>query len=56
MFIVWVMVGEVKGKDCLDIGCGYGVMVLYLREKEVVFYLGIDFLVKMIGVVREKVV
>ena len=54
--IVRAMVGEVKGKDCLDIGCGYGAMASYLREKEAASYLGIDPSAKMIGAAREKVV
>ncbi len=54
--IVRAMIGEVKGKDCLDIGCGYGAMAAYLREKGADSYLGIDPSAKMIAAAREKVV
>lgn len=54
--IVRAMIGEVKGKECLDIGCGYGAMAEYLRGQAVGSYLGIDPSGKMIAAAREKVV
>lgn len=54
--IIRAMIGEVKGKGCLDIGCGYGAMAEYLREQEVASYLGIDPSGKMIAAAKERVV
>lgn len=54
--IVRDMIGEVQGKDCLDIGCGYGAMAMYLQEQGTASYLGVDPSAKMISAAREKVV
>lgn len=54
--IVRAMIGEVKGKDCLDIGCGYGAMAKYLQEQGAATSLGIDPSAKMIAAAKEKVV
>ncbi|NRB47304.1 MAG: methyltransferase domain-containing protein [Saprospiraceae bacterium] len=54
--IVQALIGEVKGKSCLDIGCGYGAMAEYLQEQQVASYLGIDPSGKMIAAARERVV
>lgn len=54
--IIREMIGQVNGRDCLDIGCGYGEMANYLLRAGASSYLGIDPSNKMILAAREKVV
>lgn len=46
--IILALIGEAKGKEVLDIGCGYGEMAQYLLRKDVATYYGIDPSRKMI--------
>jgi len=52
--IIVAMIGDPKGKDVLDIGCGYGEMARYLVKNKVASYLGIDPSSRMIEHARQQ--
>lgn len=52
--IIEELIGDPRGLNCLDIGCGYGDMARYLLEGGISSYLGIDPSSNMIEMAREK--
>ena len=49
------LIGDVKGKRILDIGCGFGKTDAALSDAGASFILGIDISEKMIGKAREDI-
>lgn len=55
-FEVLVGVANLRGKSVLDVGCGFGDLVPYLRERGIVVarYRGIDVVPEMVAIARRR--
>ncbi len=49
------LMGDIKGKNVLDIGCGSGVYIVNFAAKGAAFVLGVDFSQPMLDIAKRRV-